>query len=126
GVEASIMVKPSYGLADDEISRMLTDSMQYASADVQARKLAEALVDATAIVNATTAALEQDGDLLRSNERAVIEASLQQLSSSMQTNDANAIYAATEKLNEATGDFAAKRMDAAVKRGLAGQNIAEM
>jgi molecular chaperone HscA len=126
GVEASIMVKPSYGLSDDEISSMLTDSMQYASADVQARKLAEALVDAESILNASTAALEQDGDLLNKEERTAIEASLQQLISSMQEKDANAIHTATEKLNEATGDFAAKRMDAAVKRGLAGQNIAEM
>jgi molecular chaperone HscA len=126
GIEASIMVKPSYGLSDDEISKMLTDSMQFAADDVAARKLAEALVDATAIVNATVAALESDSDLLNSSELAAIEQSLALLSQKMQAKDANAIHAATEKLNEATGEFAARRMNAAVKRGLAGQNIAEM
>lgn len=126
GIEASIMVKPSYGLSDDEISKMLTDSMQFAADDVAARKLAEALVDATAIVNATVAALESDSALLNSSELAAIEQSLASLGQKMQAKDANAIHAATEKLNEATGEFAARRMNAAVKRGLAGQNIAEM
>ena len=126
GIEASIMVKPSYGLSDDEISKMLTDSMQFAADDVAARKLAEALVDATAIVNATVAALESDSALLNSSELAAIEQSLALLSQKMQAKDANAIHAATEKLNDATGEFAARRMNAAVKRGLAGQNIAEM
>ncbi|AZN35269.1 Fe-S protein assembly chaperone HscA [Iodobacter ciconiae] len=126
GIEASIMVKPSYGLSDEEITTMLTDSMQYASADIQARKLAEALVDAESLINASTAALQQDGDLLNVEEQAAIQTGLQQLMSSMQEKDANAIHAATEKLNEATGDFAAKRMNAAVKRGLAGKQIAGM
>ena len=105
---------------------MLTDSMQFAADDVAARKLAEALVDATAIVNATVAALESDSALLNSSELAAIEQSLALLSQKMQAKDANAIHAATEKLNDATGEFAARRMNAAVKRGLAGQNIAEM
>jgi molecular chaperone HscA len=125
GVEASIMVKPSYGLSDDEISSMLSDSMQNANADVQARKLAEALVDANSILNATQAALTNDAELLNAQELSNIENSLATLQVSMQALDANAIHAATEKLNEITGDFAAKRMDAAVKRGLAGQNIAD-
>ncbi|WP_293935922.1 Fe-S protein assembly chaperone HscA [Iodobacter sp.] len=125
GVEASIMVKPSYGLSDDEISNMLSDSMKNANADVQARKLAEALVDASSIVNATQAALASDAHLLNTQELSHIENSLATLQSSMQALDANAIHAATEKLNEITGDFAAKRMDAAVKCGLAGQNIAD-
>ena len=126
GIEASIAVKPSYGLADDEISRMLTESMTHAQIDVQARKLAEARVEAESIATAVLVALNTDGHLLDANERAPIDAAIDQLHAASSSNDANAIIAATEALNATTDEFASRRMNAAVKRGLAGQKITEI
>ena len=126
GIEASIAVKPSYGLADDEISRMLTESMTHAQIDIQARKLAEARVEAESIVTAVLVALNTDGHLLDANERAPIDAAIDQLHAASSSNDANAIIAATEALNATTDEFASRRMNAAVKRGLAGQKITEI
>ncbi len=126
GIEASIAVKPSYGLGDDEISRMLTESMTHAQVDVQARKLAEARVEAESIVTAVLVALDTDGQLLNDAERAPIEAAITALQTASATGDANAIIAATEQLNATTDEFASRRMNAAVKRGLAGQKITEI
>jgi molecular chaperone HscA len=126
GIEASIAVKPSYGLADDEIARMLTESMTHAQVDVQARKLAEARVEAESIVTAVLVALDTDGHLLDAPERAPIDAAISELHAASSSNDANAIIAATEALNAATDEFASRRMNAAVKRGLAGHKITEI
>ncbi|WP_157669736.1 Fe-S protein assembly chaperone HscA [Chitinibacter sp. GC72] len=126
GIEASIAVKPSYGLSDDEITRMLTESMTHAQVDVQARKLAEARVEAESIVTAVTVALDTDGQLINVAERAEIDAAIANLNAASAQDDANAIIAATEALNAATGEFASRRMDAAVKRGLAGHKITEI
>jgi molecular chaperone HscA len=93
---------------------------------VQVRKLAEARVDAESIVTAVLVALESDGDLIDANERAQIDAAISALQTASANNDADAILAATEQLNAATGDFASRRMDAAVKRGLAGHKIADI
>ncbi|MGL4995247.1 MAG: Hsp70 family protein, partial [Deefgea sp.] len=114
GIEASIAVKPSYGLGDDEISRMLTESMTHAQVDVQARKLAEARVEAESIVTAVLVALDTDGQLLNTEERTPIEAAITALQTASVTGDANAIIAATELLNTSTDEFASRRMNAAV------------
>ncbi|MGL4997056.1 MAG: Hsp70 family protein, partial [Deefgea sp.] len=116
----------SYGLGDDEISRMLTESMTHAQVDVQARKLAEARVEAESIVTAVLVALDTDGQLLNTEERTPIEAAITALQTASVTGDANAIIAATELLNTSTDEFASRRMNAAVKRGLAGQKITEI
>ena len=126
GIEASIAVKPSYGLGDDEISRMLTESMTHAQVDVQARKLAEARVEAESIVTAVLVALDTDGQLLNDAERATIDAAIANLQAASTAGNADAIIAATEQLNTATDEFASRRMNAAVKRGLAGQKITEI
>ena len=126
GVESRIVVKPSYGLSDEEITRMLTDSLQHAEDDKQARKLAEARVEAESILHAIQSALAIDEQLLSHDERTSIDAAMATLQALTASQDANAIVAATEKLNQVTGDFAARRMDKAVQKGLSGHRIEEI
>ncbi|WP_028452112.1 Fe-S protein assembly chaperone HscA [Chitinilyticum aquatile] len=126
GIEASIAVKPSYGLSDDEVARMLQDSMQHAQDDLRLRKLGEARVEAESLLNALDVALATDADLISAAEQAAIRASMANLRELCSADDADAIRIAAEALNQASSDFAARRMDAAVRRGLAGQKIAEL
>ncbi len=126
GIESHIVVKPSYGLSDEDITRMLTDSMQHAEDDKQARKLAEARVEAESILNAIHAALAADGDLLNPDERARIDQAIAALQALKDSEDADAIAAATEALNQASSEFAAHRMDNAVKKGLSGHSVQEI
>jgi molecular chaperone HscA len=127
GVEAHIEVKPSYGLSDDEISRMLRDSIDQAREDVDARQLAELKVDGQRLVDAALAALAEDGQtLLAAEERDAIERLLAQLNAALGGSDPVALRRATEALNQGTAEFAARRMDASVKRALAGHKIEEI
>ena len=127
GIESHIEVKPSYGLTDDEVARMLQESYTHAREDVDARQLAELKVDAQRLIDATRAALMADGEaLLTADERAVIEAGMAALGSQLQGSDQAAIKRATETLNRGTVEFAARRMDASVKRALAGHKIDEI
>ncbi len=126
GIESHIVVKPSYGLSDEDITRMLTDSMQHAEDDKQARKLAEARVEAESILNAIRIALAADGNLLSHDERNLIEQAISKLQAVNDSADADAISAATESLNQASSDFAARRMDAAVSKGLSGHTVEEI
>ena len=114
GVEATITVKPSYGLTDDEIAKMLEDSFAHAADDMQARALAEAQVEADQIAAATETALASDGDLLDADERAAIDAALAALRRLRDGTDHLALRAAVEALNRATDEFAARRMDRSV------------
>ncbi len=127
GIEAHIEVKPSYGLSDDEIARMLRDSYDHARFDVEARQLAELKVDAQRLVEATEAALAEDGEtLLDPAERAAITARVAALTQAMQGNDAQTVKRASDALNQGTAEFAARRMDASVKRALKGQKLEEL
>lgn len=126
GVEARIAVKPSYGLSDDEIATMLQDAMAYATADMQARSLSEARVESESLLNAIAMALQSDGDLLAENERAQVDAAIANLGLMHAGTDAAAIRQAIEALNQATTEFAARRMDRAVQRGLTGQKLVEL
>lgn len=123
GVEASITVKPSYGLSDDQIAHMLQDSFNTAEQDIQARALVEARVDADRMWLATQSALQADGDLLSSESRANIEALMAATLAAKQLPDAAAIEAATEALAKGTEAFAAQRMNRGIQHALAGQNI---
>jgi molecular chaperone HscA len=123
GVEASIVVKPSYGLTDGEIARMLQESFAHATDDATARALAEARVEADRVVGATESALAQDADLLDSDERARIERALADARRLRDGDDRRALAAAVAALNAATEDFAAKRMDRDVARALAGKRV---
>ena len=127
GVEAAITVKPSYGLSDDEIAGMLKEAYTHAEDDMKARALNEQRVDGNSLMLATRAALEQDGDtLLDAEERAAIESAISSLEQRMAGDDPQAIKRAVEALNESTADFAARRMDASVKKVLRGHKLDEL
>ncbi|MEM5312725.1 Fe-S protein assembly chaperone HscA [Paraburkholderia sp. JHI869] len=126
GVEASVVVKPSYGLADDEVARMLEDSFKTAEVDMRARALREAQVEAQRIIEATNAALGADGELLDESERAQVNTLIATLAQVAQGDDAGAIEAATKSLSEGTDEFAARRMDKGIKRALAGKKLDEI
>ncbi|KAF1065853.1 Fe-S protein assembly chaperone HscA [Variovorax sp.] len=123
GVEASVTVKPSYGLSDDQIATMLQESFSTAQQDMQARALVEARVDAERMLLATKSALDADGDLLDAQERAAIDASMDALRLGAQGSDAAAIEAATKALAEITEPFAAQRMNAGIARALSGRKV---
>jgi molecular chaperone HscA len=127
GIEAHVVVKPAYGLDEDAIANMLKSSYESAEADKQARALAEARVDAQRLLDAIAVALEHDGNsLLTASEIATVEENMANLSAIIGQSDSQAIHKATELLNQQTEDFAAKRMDASVKKALAGQDLNSM
>jgi molecular chaperone HscA len=123
GAEASVSVKPSYGLGDADIERMLRDSFSHANEDVHARALAEARVDGERLMEATRSALAADAGLLSPAERSAIDAALAELERTLGGADHRAIKQALERLNQATGDFAARRMDEGIRRALSGKQI---
>ncbi len=123
GVEARIDVKPSYGLSDDEIARMLQDSFSTAQLDMAARAMAEARVDADRMVLAVKTALNADADLLSPNERAQIDSLIVGLTDTRENGDAATIEAATQALAKRTEAFAAERMNRGIQKALAGRNI---
>jgi len=123
GVEAAVAVKPSYGLADEQIAQMLKDGFAHAEGDMAARKLREARVEADRMVLATRAALAADGALLDAAERGAIEALLQATEAQARGTDADAIDAAVEALAEGTEGFAAARMNEGIRRALAGRSL---
>jgi len=127
GVTAQVAVKPSYGLSDDDIARMLRDSFDHARDDLDARALAEAQVDADRLLDAVRAALAADAEaLLNVDERAVIGSRIDALVTARTGNDRSAIRQATDALSTATDDFAARRMDASIRNALAGRTIASL
>ena len=123
GVEARIDVKPSYGLSDDEIARMLQDSFSTAQVDMASRALAEARLDADRMLLAIKTALGADADLLSPNERAQIDSLVVGLIDTRENGDAPAIEAATQVLAKGTEAFAAERMNRGIRAALAGKNI---
>ena len=126
GVEASISVKPSYGLADSDIERMLRESFEHANEDVHARALAEYRVEGRRLVEATRSALDADKALLNEDELKVIVDAIVRLESLLPGMDHRAIKQGTDALNRATDEFAARRMDAGIKRALAGRQIGSL
>ena len=123
GVEAQVDVKPSYGLSDDDIARMLQDSFSTAQQDMQARALAEARVDADRMILATQSALTADADLLDSTELTQIDGLMAALKNARVDGDAAAIEAANKALALGTEAFAALRMNRGIRQALAGKNI---
>ena len=124
GVEAHIDVKPSYGLSDEQIARMLQDSFSTAEADVKARALVEARVDADRMLLATQSALDADGALLSKEERAEVDALMLSLRGiAANSTDAAAIEAATQALADGTEAFAAMRMNASIQKALSGKSV---
>lgn len=127
GVESSIVVKPSYGLSDDDISQMLLSSQTHAREDMQARTLKEAQVEAERLIEATAHALAESGDqLLSPAERLAIEQEMERLREAVGGRDHLAIRDSMERLNTVTVDFAQRRMDSSVQRALAGHKLSEL
>ena len=123
GVEAQIDVKPSYGLSDDEIARMLQDSFATAQQDMRSRALVEAQVDADRMILAIRSALEADADLLSPGERGLTDNLIAALADARINGDAAFIEAATQALAKGTEAFAALRMNRGIQKALAGKNI---
>jgi len=127
GVESSIQVKPSYGLTDGEIARMLKDSFEHAGFDKVARQLREHQVDAERLLEAVQGALDADGErLLDAEERLAIEQQMQDLRDLINGTDGAAIEQQTKRLSQVTDAFAARRLDSTVKAALAGRNLNEI
>lgn len=126
GVEASIQVKPSYGLSDGEIASMIQDSMSYAEHDVKARMLAEQKVEAARVLESLQSALKADAALLNETERAVIDAAIAALVSAAQSDDTSAIANAIKNVDKQTQEFAARRMDLSIRTALTGHSVDEV
>ena len=126
-VQTSIEIKPSYGLSDSDITRMLQDGFASAKEDMQARSLREEQVEAERLIEAVGAALEQDGYLLTDIERALIRKEMAQLHNLVQTEqDSSIVRTAVEKAAKTTDHFAEKRMNASIQKALTGKNVAEI
>ena len=124
GVEAHVEVKPTYGLADDQITSMLQDAVGSTAQDMQLRSLREAQVDARRLLDATDAALAQDGHLLNEAETAAVRAVMFQLAEVLETEeDVQGLRIASAELSSATGEFAARRMNASIQQALAGRTV---
>ena len=123
GVETHIDVKPSYGLGDDQIAKMLQDSFTTAEADMKARALVEARVDCDRMLLASASALAADGDLLSDAERAAIDSLMAITRAALTLQDPAQIEAATQTLAKGTEAFAALRMNRGIQQALAGRNI---
>ena len=125
GVESGIEVKPSYGLSDTEIEKMLLDSMEHAEEDVAARMLHEQQVEAKRVLEALAAALEDDGDMLSAEERQSIDAAAEKLIEVNTGNDDRAIKNAMQELDKVAEIFVSRRMDSNIRKAMAGHNVDE-
>jgi len=126
GVEASVTVKPSYGLSDDEISGMLQDSMAHAKDDAMRRALKEAQVEAQRMIEATQAALKEDSHLLSAEEIGRINATISKLQTTMLGDNRRQINLAMDDLGFETQEFAHRRMDQSIKRALSGRKVNDL
>lgn len=126
GVQSSIQVKPSYGLTDDEIMQMLKASMDNAKGDIQARLLAEQRVEARRVIESVYSALENDQNLLNDDELSAVKNALISLEQLAVQEDSMAIKQGIKALDQATQEFAARRMDKSIRVALAGQNIKDI
>ncbi len=126
GVQASVVVKPSYGLADEQIAQMLKDGFAHADADMAARSLLEARVEAQRMVLATRAALAADAALLTPQEQATLQALVLQVEATAAGSDAAATEAAVKDLAAGTEAFAAARMNQGIRQALAGRRVEDV
>ena len=126
GIEASVTVKPSHGLSDDEIARMLADGVASADTDARMRMLREQQVEARQLVESTQAALAQDGDLLSDQERVAIDAQIERTMALLESDDVEAVRESYESLSKVTDDFASRRMDRSIRAALTGRTLDEI
>lgn len=126
GTETSLVVKPSFGLSDEEVAHMLRASQQNAAEDMQARQLREARVEAEALLHGLSGALDADGDLLSAEERAELESVAGELVSVIEGDNIDAIRERTDVLGQASLAFAERRMDRSIKSALSGVAVSEL
>jgi molecular chaperone HscA len=126
GVEACVIVKPSYGLSDDEIAVMLKDSMEHTKDDAFRRALKEAQVEAQRLIEAVQSALKTDGELLSAEELGRVESAIAKLQTATLGENRRHLTLAMDDLEAETKDFAARRMNKSIRRALAGKNINEL
>ncbi|PVX31980.1 chaperone protein HscA [Pasteurella langaaensis DSM 22999] len=126
GVQSSIQVKPSYGLSDEEIANMLQASMENAKQDIDARLLAEQRVEARRVIESVLSALSHDQDLLNEDELSAVKNAIISLEALVNESDSMAIKNGIKMLDQATQEFAARRMDKSIRNALAGHSINEL
>ncbi|MBC4010215.1 Fe-S protein assembly chaperone HscA [Morganella morganii] len=126
GVQASVQIKPSYGLSDTDIAGMIKDSLENAENDLSTRRLAEQKVEAARLLESLTQALSEDGNLLSDDENAAIDAAVGVLIESVAGDSPAAIENAIKQLDKQTQVFAARRMDNSVRKALAGHSVDEI
>lgn len=126
GVESSVTVKPSFGLSDDEVSRMLSEGMSKADYDAQMRMLREQQVDAQQLIESVLAALVADSDLLSAAEQTRISQQLNMTREAASGDDVDAIRVAVKALSSVTDDFAARRMDRSIRAALTGRSLEDL
>ena len=126
GTEAALVVKPSFGLSDDEVAAMLRASQTNAAEDIQARQLREAKVEAESLLHGLAGALDADGDLLSDEERADLEKEAGALVTALQSDNTDTIRAVTDQLGQASLTFAERRMDRSIKSALSGVAVSEL
>jgi molecular chaperone HscA len=126
GVTASVQVKPSYGLGDDDITKMIQSSMTNAKEDMAARMLREQQVEADRVLEALSSALAADGALLSESERRALDDAMEALRIARNGTDTGAIEKAIEAVDKASDDFAARRMDESIRKALSGSKVDEL
>ena len=126
GTEAVLVVKPSFGLNDDEVAAMLRASQTNAAEDMQARQLREAKVEAESLLHGLAGALDADGDLLSDEERADLESEAGALVTALESDNTDMIRAVTDQLGQASLTFAERRMDRSIKSALSGVAVSEL
>ena len=123
GIEQAVEVKPSYGLDDAAIEKMLMDAYEHGEDDIAARALREQRVEAERVLHATEKALAEDGDLLDPSERAIVDRAMQRLREAAAKDEQRIIAARIEELEDATHAFAGRRMDRAIRAALSGREL---
>ncbi|MDY3332019.1 MAG: Fe-S protein assembly chaperone HscA [Pelistega sp.] len=126
GIESAITVKPSYGLSDEAITKMLEEGMSQSDYDAQQRMLREEQVNAKQLIESVQSALATDKDLLSESELAAIEAKLKETVTVAASDDVNKIRAQIAEFSQLTDEFAARRMDRSIRRALAGKALDEL
>ena len=122
-MESTVRVKPSYGLSDEDVIRMLQEGNSAAEVDMRERELREQKVEAMRILESTTSALAADGDLLSAEERAAVDAAMAHLNTVREGDDTQAVKDAIDALAKTTEDFAARRMDRSIRQALEGKSV---
>jgi len=123
GTQSKIEVKPSYGLSDDKIKKMLEDSFNLASEDKESRALSEIKIEGSQLLEMIKNAINEDSDLLKEKELNLLQETLGKLKKSLESSDRNNIEELTKKLNDDSQSFAAKRMDRSIQKALTGKSL---